>query len=108
MSNYIESKNKPNVGVIIPNKIRNETKQDITKYTDILKFRYYLNNYYRVLTYDNNTNALRCSSSNGNLIIINDINRLINLRCRNRDNITFIIRSVNLINDKYTLELIKV
>ena len=96
---YVNDSNNLDVNKVIPREIRNNSRNNISKYQILLKYKYLINSRYRYLKYDPTDDVLFCVLSSGETVTFEEPSELINIKVKDTRNNTYLIESINLNDD---------
>lgn len=109
LKRYIDNSNNLSISEIIPEEIKNSSKNNIAQYKELLKFRYLIRNRYRNLQHSSRNNSLFHILSNNEVVSFNHPTELIGLRSKDITNNIHIVESIDLIdNEVWDLTLNKI
>ena len=102
LTNFVSASNSLNTNKVIPEKISNDPNLNISMFTEFFNYKYYLNNRYRDLIYCESRSCLKfVLKVNNETIYIEDPQELVGTRIGDDSRTTYIINSIELINNKY-------
>ena len=102
LTKFVSASNSLNTNKVIPEEISNDPNLNISMFTEFFNYKYYLNNRYRDLIYCESRSCLKfVLKINNETIYIEDPQELVGTRIGDDSRTTYIIRSIELINNKY-------
>ena len=97
---YINNSNNLSTSEVIPEEIKNNSRNEIIQYQELLKFKYLIRNRYRNLQHNYRNNTLFCKLSNNEVVTFIHPTELIGLRVKDSTNNIYIVKSIDLTEDE--------
>ena len=97
---YINNSNNLSTSEVIPEEIKNNSRNEIIQYQELLKFKYLIRNRYRNLQHNYRNNTLFCKLSNNEVVTFIHPTELIGLRVKDSTNNIYIVESIDLTEDE--------
>ena len=99
LKKYVNNSNNLSTSEVIPEEIKNNTKNKITQFRALLEYRYLIRNRYRYLQHNSRNNTLFCKLSNNEVVSFDHPTELIGLRVKDSTNNIYIVESIDLTED---------
>ena len=99
LKKYVNNSNNLSTSEVIPEEIKNNTKNKITQFRALLEYRYLIRNRYRYLQHNSRNNILFCKLSNNEVVSFDHPTELIGLRVKDSTNNIYIVESIDLTED---------
>ena len=109
LTSYVNNSNTLNTNEVIPEEISNDPNLNISMLSEFFNYKFYLNNRYRDLIYCESRQCLKfVLKVNNQSIYIEDPLELVGTRIRDDSRTTYIIESIEFIDNRYHITYIGV
>ena len=109
LTSYVNNSNTLNTNEVIPEEISNDPNLNISMLSEFFNYKFYLNNRYRDLIYCESRQCLKfVLKVNNQSIYIEDPLELVGTRIRDDSKTTYIIESIEFIDNRYHITYIGV
>ena len=105
LKKHVSNSNNLSTSEVIPEEIKNNSKNKITQFRVLLEYRYLIRSRYRNLQYNSRNNTLFCKLSNNEVVSFIHPTELISLRVKDSTNNIYMVESIDLTDDVWDITL---